>query len=112
LRGAVGGDYQLEGYNINTITTGISSQIPQSSPDNLSREVWAGFGQINIPVVGGAFSLPLAHTSRLTNHFRIFRRCSVGPLRAQGFRAGTGFDVVLMETGVHEPTIMAIRSAV
>jgi iron complex outermembrane receptor protein len=59
LRAAVGADYTNEDYWINTITTGISSQIPQSSPDALSRSVWAVFGQVNIPVIGGPITLPL-----------------------------------------------------
>ena len=67
---AVGADYQHENYWINTTTTPVTSQVPVSSQSFDKRDVWAGFGQINIPVIGDANKLPFVERLELEASFR------------------------------------------
>jgi iron complex outermembrane receptor protein len=70
VRAAVGSDYQYHNYWINTVTSPVTSLVQQSAPDYLSRTVWAGFAQVNIPLVGDANQLPFVRRLELEASYR------------------------------------------
>ena len=70
LRAAIGADYQYHNYWIITTTSPVTSLIQSTAPDYLSRTVWAGFGQLNVPLVGDANQLPLVRRLELEASYR------------------------------------------
>jgi hypothetical protein len=70
VRAAVGADYQYHNYWIITTTSPVTSLIQSTAPDYLSRTVWAGFGQLNVPLVGEANQLPLVRRLELEASYR------------------------------------------
>lgn len=70
MRGAIGGDFQYHNYWILTTTSPVTSLSQQTAPDYLERTVFAGFGQLNVPVVGDANQLPLVRKLELELSYR------------------------------------------
>lgn len=60
IRAAVGGDMLLNSYsNINTQSNSNDTQVINFYPDHARRQIYAGYGQVDIPIFSDANKLPL-----------------------------------------------------
>ena len=100
LRAAIGTDYLTEHYSY-VSPDGSSSQLGDAAPgittDQGTFSVWAGFVQVNIPIIGEANALPLIQALELELSGRIDQYSNVGttknPKVALNWSVGEGLSL-------------------
>ncbi len=75
VKAAVGADYQTHHFNFTVRQTyapssTLAAAMPEISVDPESRQNWAAFTEVNIPVIGEMNSLPLVHSLEVVGSFR------------------------------------------
>ncbi len=59
VRAAIGGSYENDNYHILSTSNPVTTQVTQQSTDSEGRNIWSAYAQVNVPLVGDAFTLPL-----------------------------------------------------
>ena len=79
IKAAVGGTYEDIHYNFTSFNNGSTpSLLTVPTQDPRVRTIWAGFAQVNVPVIGDANSLPLVRRLEIEGSWRHDQYSDVG----------------------------------
>ena len=100
VRLAVGGDYQTVHWS-STDVNGSNSQLGNSAPsmdlESAGEQIWAIFGQVNVPIVGKDNAIPLVQSLEIELSGRIDHYSTVGltknPKIAVNWNVGGGLSL-------------------
>ena len=81
VRAAIGGSYEKDDYHILSTSNPVTSQVAQQSSDTEGRNIWSAYTQLNIPLVGEGFALPLMQKFELEGGVRFARYSDFGDTR-------------------------------
>jgi iron complex outermembrane receptor protein len=97
VRAAIGGSYEKDDYRILSTSNPVTTQITQQSYDSEGRNIWSAYSQLNIPIIGDNFTLPLVQKFEVEGGVRFDRYSDFGdttnPKVAANWTVGSGLTL-------------------
>lgn len=100
VRGAIGGVYWTNHWNYadhDASNSQLGNAAPSLADDSAGQQVWAVYGQLNVPVVGDANAIPFVQALEFELSGRIDHYSGVGttknPKLAINWNVGAGFSI-------------------